>query len=174
MLSHTLTALSLLAVTSAHFQLNFPKARGFSEDSESTFPCGGFNNVQQQRTNFPISGGPIQVNFEHAQTNIAVYMAIGDSPGSSFNIVAKQQLMVQGLGGFCLGSVSVPAGMNVSEGTTATIQVVTNNEDGGGLYQVSQGFIDAIKAFDVFATNIYIVCGCHIGQQPTVSNRLQQ
>jgi hypothetical protein len=137
MLSNTVLALSLLPVTFAHFQLNWPAGRGFSEDTEGTFPCGGYNDVQQQRTNFPINGAPIQLHMEHPQTNVAVYMAIGDNPGDGFSIVAKQQLTVDGLGDFCLGSVSVPAGLNVSDGTKASIQVVSNNHESGGLYQVS-------------------------------------
>jgi nascent polypeptide-associated complex subunit beta len=137
MLSNTVLALSFLPLTFAHFQLNWPKARGFTDDTEGTFPCGGFDSIQQQRTNFPINGAPIQLHMEHPQTNVAVYMAIGDNPGSGFSIVAKQQLTVDGLGDFCLGSVSVPAGLNVSDGTKASIQVVTNNHEAGGLYQVS-------------------------------------
>lgn len=139
MLSNALLALALLPLTLAHFQLTFPKARGFSEDTESTFPCGGFDDVQQQRTDFPISGGPIQLNLEHPQTNIAVYMAIGDNPGSGFSIVARQQLTVDGLGNFCFGSINLPSSVNVSDGTKASIQVVTNNHESGGLYQVRSG-----------------------------------
>jgi hypothetical protein len=137
MLSNTILALSLLPVSFAHFQLSYPTARGFSESQEGTFPCGGFNDVQKQRTDFPISGGAIQLNLGHEQTNVAVYMAVGSNPGSSFNTVVRQQFMVNGYGNFCIGQISVPAGMNVSDGTEATIQVMTNGEGGGGLYQVS-------------------------------------
>ena len=63
MLSNTVLALSLLPVTFAHFQLNWPAGRGFSEDTEGTFPCGGYNDVQQQRTDFPINGAPIQLHM---------------------------------------------------------------------------------------------------------------
>ncbi|KAF1852097.1 uncharacterized protein K460DRAFT_325687 [Cucurbitaria berberidis CBS 394.84] len=135
MLSNTFVALSLLPLTLAHFQLTFPKARGFSDDVESNFPCGGFNDVQKQRTDFPISGGPIQLNMGHPQTNIAVYVAIGDNPGSGFSVVARQQLTVDGLGNFCIGSISLPTSLNVSDGTLASIQVVSNNHESGGLYQ---------------------------------------
>ncbi|KAL1792569.1 hypothetical protein ACET3X_009076 [Alternaria dauci] len=135
MLSNSVLALAFLPLALAHFQLEFPASRGFTDDTQGNFPCGGFNDVQQQRTDFPIGGGPIQLHMEHPQTNVAVYMAIGDNPGDGFNIVAQQQLQVSGLGDFCLGSVAVPAGLNVSDGTRATIQVVTNNHEAGGLYQ---------------------------------------
>lgn len=137
MLSNTVLALSFLPLALAHFELTYPKARGFTEDDESTFPCGGFNDVQQQRTDFAMSGGPITINLGHPQTNVAVYMAIGDSPGDGFSIVAHPQIMVTGLGDFCFGSVGVPEGLNVTDGTKASIQVVTNNHESGGLYQVS-------------------------------------
>jgi nascent polypeptide-associated complex subunit beta len=136
MLSNSLLALSFLPLSLAHFQLTFPESRGFKDEEEGNFPCGGFNDVQQQRTDFPISGGPIQINLGHTQTNVAVYMAIGDNPGEGFSIVAQPQIQVEGLGDFCLGSVSVPEGLNVTDGTKASIQVVTNAHGSGGLYQV--------------------------------------
>ncbi|KAL5119021.1 hypothetical protein ACEQ8H_003150 [Pleosporales sp. CAS-2024a] len=135
MLSNTILALSLLPLTLAHFVLESPTSRGFDDDKESSFPCGTFNNVMSNRTDFPISGGPIQLKMGHEQTNVAVYMAIGDNPGSAFNIVMRHTIMVTGLGEFCLGGVSVPAGVNVTDGTKATIQVVTNGDPSGGLYQ---------------------------------------
>lgn len=137
MLSNAILALSFLPLTLAHFELKWPESRGFTDDIEGNFPCGGYNDVQQNRTDFPISGGPIQLNLGHPQTNVAVYMAIGDNPGSGFSIVAQQQLMVDGLGDFCLGSVAVPDGVNVTSGTRASIQVVTGAHGSGGLYQVS-------------------------------------
>ncbi|CBX93420.1 predicted protein [Plenodomus lingam JN3] len=137
MLSTTLLALSFLPATFAHFKLKYPTSRGFDDDKEGTFPCGGFDTVQSERTNFPISGGPIQINLGHPQTNVAVYMAIGDDPGSAFSIKMQPNTMITGLGDFCFGSVSVPAGLNVTEGTKASIQVVTNNHESGGLFQAS-------------------------------------
>lgn len=97
----------------------------------------GSKRLANSQIDFPISGGPIQVRFGHQQTNVAIYMAIGDNPGTNFNIVAQQQLQVSGYGEFCFGNVSVPAGLNVTDGTKATIQVVTNAHGSGGLYQVS-------------------------------------
>jgi hypothetical protein len=162
MLSNSILTLAFLPLSLAHFQLKFPAARGFTDDTEGNFPCGGFNDVQQQRTDFPIGGGPIQLHMEHPQTNVAVYMAIGDNPGDGFSIVAQQQLQVSGLGDFCLGSVAVPAGLNVSDGTKASIQVVTNNHEAGGLYQVSLLFMD----FPVTTESLMsIVRGRNLGQQ---------
>lgn len=141
MLSKSLLALALAPVALAHFQLKYPTARGFDEDKEPTFPCGGFDTVSSQRTDFPISGGPIQLDLAHLQTNVAVYLAIGDSSSESFSIVLHPQFQVSGLGNFCMGNVSIPSNLNITEGTKATIQVVTNGDDGGGLYQVGKHHI---------------------------------
>ncbi|KAH7398873.1 hypothetical protein DE146DRAFT_677984 [Phaeosphaeria sp. MPI-PUGE-AT-0046c] len=135
MLTNTVLALSLLPVSLAHFTLDWPKARGAAEDTAGNFPCGGYTDVQQQRTDFPINGGPLQLNMGHEQTNVAVYMAVGDNPGSGFSVVMRPQFMVTGLGDFCVGQISVPSGVNVSDGTKASIQVVTNAHASGGLYQ---------------------------------------
>lgn len=48
----------------------------------------------------------------------------------------RQQFVVTGLGNFCMGQLSVPAGVNVTDGTKGTIQVVSNAHGEGGLYQV--------------------------------------
>jgi nascent polypeptide-associated complex subunit beta len=74
--------------------------------------------------------------MKHSQTKVAVYMSIGEDPGTNYNITLVPQFALEGLGDFCVGTVSVPAGLNISDGTPATVQVVTNGDSGGGLYQV--------------------------------------
>jgi len=134
MLSNTIFALSLLPVSLAHFTLNWPESRGSDESTAENFPCGGYSDVGE-RTDFPINGGPLQLEMGHDQTNVAVYMAIGSDPGTAFNIVVRPQFVVTGLGPFCIGELNVPMSANVSDGTQATIQVVSNAHGGGGLYQ---------------------------------------
>lgn len=143
MLSKSILALALAPVAFAHFNLNYPETRGFDEDKEPTGPCGGYDTVASQRTDFPISGGPIQLTLGHQQTNVEVYLAVGDNPGNAFNTVLYPQFQVAGLGKFCLGDVSIPSSLNVTEGTKATIQVITkaNGED-TPLYQVSEHHIE--------------------------------
>ncbi|KAJ7900103.1 hypothetical protein B0H14DRAFT_2672281 [Mycena olivaceomarginata] len=64
--STSLVFASLIALANAHFQLQFPAARGaFSEDKEPTF-CDGFDNPASNRTAFPITGGFFKLNSEHA------------------------------------------------------------------------------------------------------------
>ena len=137
MLANVLPLFVLLPLTTAHFQLTWPENRGFDDSSATNFPCGGFDSVSSNRTDFPMSGGPIQLNLEHTQTRIAVYMAIGDEPTSNFSIVLRPQSEREGLGDYCMGQGSIPSGLNISAGTKATIQVVSNGDPNGGLYQVS-------------------------------------
>lgn len=133
------TLLPLLA--SAHFQLTYPKARGFDDDKATNFPCGGFDSVSA-RTSFPLTGGPIQLDLGHARTNFSVLLAVGNNPGDAFNYVLKPIFTQLGLGDACIGSggYMIPEAANVSAGTNATLQIVSNADgaDGcAGLYQVS-------------------------------------
>ena len=131
--------LSVLPLATAHFTLTWPPARGFKANDAPKFPCGGFNTVSSKRTNWPINGGPIQLNMEHAQTSVEVLLALGSDPGDNFNVVLKQTFSIEGLGDFCVGSAQVPSDLNISDGTLATIQVLTegDGDPAGGLYQVS-------------------------------------
>lgn len=135
---------ALLPLTTAHFILNWPTNRGFDDSLATGFPCGGFDNVKSPRTEFPLSGGPIQLDMQHPQTRVAVYLALGNDPGSSYNIVLRPQLTQQGLGDFCLGQIQIPSGLNISAGTNGTIQVVTNGDPEGGLYQVRDHMHSAV------------------------------
>ena len=128
---------TLLPLTSAHFNLNYPPARGFDEDTLPNGPCGGQNDVSKTRTVWPV-GGPIQLDMGHVTTNVQVLIGMGDDPGDAFNTILVPTFHETGPNSFCLGSVTFPSGLNVTDGMNATIQVVTNGDDGpGGLYNVS-------------------------------------
>ncbi|KAF2259065.1 hypothetical protein CC78DRAFT_84597 [Lojkania enalia] len=135
MFSNTFALFSLLPLSVAHFVLTWPPSRGFDDANAVNFPCGGFDSASSSRTDFPMSGGPIQLDMHHTQTNLAVYLAVGSDPGNNYNITLRPTLAEEGPGNFCLGMVSVPSDLNISDGTPATIQVVTNGDPDGGLYQ---------------------------------------
>lgn len=135
MLYSSTALIALLPFASAHFQVTWPTNRGFVARDAIKFPCGGFDSVKTPRTDFPINNGPIQLTMEHPQTNVAVYIAIGDNPNGAFNTVIRRQFTVEVLGNFCVGGIGLPSGLNVTDGTPATIQVVTNGDPEGGLYQ---------------------------------------
>ncbi|KAI4721792.1 hypothetical protein E4T48_02022 [Aureobasidium sp. EXF-10727] len=127
---------ALLPLASAHFKLVYPSARGFDEDNLPQFPCGGQNTVSSNRTEWPISGAPIQLLMGHTSAKVQVLMALGNDPGSNFNITLLPTVQEQGPQNFCIGAgaLQFPAGLNISAGMNATIQVVTNGDPNGGLY----------------------------------------
>lgn len=141
MLSPTLF-LAALPLTSAHFLLKWPAARGFSDDNAATFPCGGFDSASTNRIAYPLSGAPIQLEMHHTEANVQVLLAVGNDPGSAYNIVLRPTFRERGPDSFCMGDVSIPASANLTAGMNATIQVVTNGDPSGGLYQVCDGPLD--------------------------------
>lgn len=131
----SITALAAFAsVASAHFNLDYPAARGFDEDTLSTFPCGGQDTVSTTRAAWPLTGGDIALTMGHIDANVEVLIAIGNDVGSAFNTIIKQTFKETGLGAFCMTGLTLPSGLNVTEGTNATIQVITNGDPDGGLY----------------------------------------
>ena len=133
--------LSLLPLTLSHFTLDSPKARGFDEDKLGTFPCGSQDTVSDSRTPFPLTGGPIQLSMEHDQSAVQVLIGMGNNPGEAFNTVLLKTLQENGIGKFCLGDVVIPTDLGVKQGDNATLQVVTNGDPTGGLYNVSSRFL---------------------------------
>lgn len=125
---------SALGLASAHFDLNYPPSRSSDEDKMPTFPCGGGTTPSPNRTQWPMAGGPVQLLMGHSNTNIQVLIGLGNDPGSAFNTVLVKTFTVNGLGNFCIASVPIPQGLNVTAGQNATIQVVSNGDSGGGLY----------------------------------------
>ncbi|KAF3008814.1 Nascent polypeptide-associated complex subunit beta [Curvularia kusanoi] len=172
MLVKSVVALALAPVALAHFNLNYPASRGFDEDKEPTGPCGGFDTVSSQRTDFPINGAPIQLKLGHLQTNIAAYLAVGDNPGDGFNVVLHPQIQVSGLGDFCMGSVSIPSNLNVTDGTKATIQVITKAQgEDTSLYQCADVTLvnTALSQAD-YSTNCKNGTGVSVTQQGISGN----
>ncbi|KAL8683488.1 MAG: hypothetical protein Q9186_000528 [Xanthomendoza sp. 1 TL-2023] len=129
-----LTLPLLASLGSAHFTLSFPQVRGYDEDNLGTFPCGGQNTVSSNRTAWPLDGGSIQLKMGHDHSAVQVLLALGNDPGSNFNVVLVPTTQEEGLGQFCLNDVKVPQGLEVKDGDNATIQVVTNGDPSGGLY----------------------------------------
>lgn len=138
---YPVSVLSLLPLALAHFTLDSPKARGFDDEKLGTFPCGGQDTVSDERTPFPLNGAPIQLTMEHDESAVQVLIGVGNNPGEAFNTVALQTIQEEGIGEFCLGSVLIPADLGLKEGDNATLQVVTNGDPTGGLYNVSLGLL---------------------------------
>ncbi|KAL8724769.1 MAG: hypothetical protein Q9181_006681 [Wetmoreana brouardii] len=108
-----LIILTLISLASAHFTLDYPQVRGFDEDNLGTFPCGGQDTIS---------------------SNLQVLLALGNDVTDGFSTVLVPTTQEQGLGKFCLSDVKIPEGLGAKEGDNATIQVVTNGDPSGGLY----------------------------------------
>ena len=132
-----LPVLLFASVIRAHFTLDYPPARGFDEDLLPNFPCGGQNSASSNRTEWPLAGGPIQLTMEHDRSAVQVLLGIGNDVGDDFNTVLVPTTEEEGIGKFCLSDVVVPDSLGFKEGDNATIQVVTNGDPNGGLYNVS-------------------------------------
>lgn len=103
----TLLLSAFLPLVAAHFKLLYPVARGFDEDILGTFPCGGQNTVSSNRTSWPISGAPIQLEMGHTSAKVQVLMALGNDPGSNFNITLAPTFQETGPDMFCISEFDV-------------------------------------------------------------------
>lgn len=130
-----LAALSLPLLATAHFHILYPTPRSDVDDTEPTFPCGGFP-VSKNRTLVSNSVIPVALEMGHDRTVIQMLLALGNDPGDNFNITLEQTFQQQGEGDFCLPTVKIPTDLNITDGTNGTLQVVTDGEGGGGLYVV--------------------------------------
>ena len=137
---HTLALLSCFApLVAAHWKIVYPPQRQYdNEPTMPQFPCGGINTVSTNRTAFPINGAPIQLNSEHTHYDIEVLLAVGNEPGDAFNYIVIPTVTEQGPNNICFGAgaFQLPGGLNITDGTNATIQVQTNGDGTGALYNV--------------------------------------
>ncbi|KAL4898754.1 hypothetical protein BDV59DRAFT_9586 [Aspergillus ambiguus] len=133
-----LSLASLAPLVAAHFELNYPPSRGVNEDKMTEFPCGGFA-VSSNRTQISLSDPsfPVSLTMGHDETALEVLLALGNDPGSNFNITLKPTFRVEGLGSFCISSIELDSsvlGTNLTDGMNATVQVQSNGDPSGGLY----------------------------------------
>lgn len=145
-------ALAALPLAAAHFKLDYPPARGFDEDKLPTFPCGGQDKASANRTSVSMASFPIALDMGHDEAAVQVLLGLGSDPGTNYNITLVPTFREQGLGNFCMRSVSVPTEMGVTDGMEATLQVVTNGDPNGGLYNVSDVHSSVCTALMNFLT----------------------
>ncbi|KXN84784.1 hypothetical protein AN958_12078 [Leucoagaricus sp. SymC.cos] len=133
------SALALLAstvVVNAHFQMQFPAPRGpFVEDDEPNF-CDGFTNATTNRTQFPLSGGIVEINSEHSSWSAAFYIS-SDSNPNSFNDFQQVNSFFkdQGEGKFCLPlNLASSNFTGLQSGQNVTLQMLFDGGD-GNLFQ---------------------------------------
>ncbi|ORX61549.1 hypothetical protein DM01DRAFT_244660, partial [Hesseltinella vesiculosa] len=115
-----------------HYQLTYPAARGFSETTEPTGPCGGFNTAGN-RSQFPLQNGFLEVNSEHTSYSYQVYFSAGENP-TAFNTSIQIGSGQVNYPAQSCWAINFPANAGISNGTVGTIQAIYNAGD-GMLYQ---------------------------------------
>jgi hypothetical protein len=96
-------------------------------------------NSTANRTLWPLSGGPLALSLHHKWTYYTINLGLGDGVGdasvTSFNISLTPDLHnATGNGTLCIDRVPLPANLPITEGTNASIQVVTFGQSGSALY----------------------------------------
>lgn len=141
MLCHSTSILSLAlwaSLVTAHFGIDYPEWRGDSfatGASQWIYPCANVNQTAlTNRTLWPVTGGSLELDLHHPWTYIFVNLGIGtDYP--TFNISLTNQFINEtGNGTLCLQKLALPAGLSISDGQNASIQVVTVGATGSALY----------------------------------------
>jgi hypothetical protein len=125
-----------LVPVSAHFNLNYPAARGFNDDKLPDGPCGGFDTPASKRTPVSTSSMTVDLKMGHDQNAVQILLGLGDNPGNNFNFTLVRTFRQEGLGEFCLKDIPLPTDLGIKDGMNATLQVVTNGDPNGGLYNV--------------------------------------
>ncbi|KAL6877122.1 hypothetical protein J3F83DRAFT_728197 [Trichoderma novae-zelandiae] len=140
-LKSLLLGLAAVQAVSAHFAVVYPEWRAdtLAEENEDKYsqwdyPCGGVPYKAGNITNWPLSGGSLQLELHHPWTYLFVNLGLGAN-STNFNISLTPDLVnVTGKGTLCIDQLPVPAAAAVKEGTLASLQVVTSGASGSALY----------------------------------------
>lgn len=139
----------LVSAVFGHFTLDYPQTRGFDEDIEDDNFCGGFHSVSATRTPWYYRNGPVQIDSHHDAATVNIYISF-EVPTSSESFLQtssgiklptlRNDLALTGQGEFCFhanASALNITGVQISDGTNATIMVEFINDVHGHLYQCS-------------------------------------
>jgi hypothetical protein len=136
-----LALMGALSLAAAHFEVTHPPARTSGSHDAISFPCGG-QTVSANRFAVPLDNPQLSLGMTmgHDQAALQVLLGLGNDPGSNFNISVLPLMRQVGLGDLCLPNVRLSEtvlGVAPTDGMNATLQVVTNGDPSGGLYNVS-------------------------------------
>ena len=132
----SICGLLLLPLVQAHYKLLRPAPREFDTSKEGSGPCGGSTTPASNRSTWSLDGDTISLSMGHDHSRLQILLGLGNDPGNSFNIPILPTSQQEGMGALCLQSLRLPAGVNAMDGQNGTIQIITSNESGGGLYVV--------------------------------------
>ncbi|KAI8983075.1 hypothetical protein BDB01DRAFT_792313 [Pilobolus umbonatus] len=147
--SSLLFILVSLHVISAHFELDYPAARGFDEKKEPIAPCGGFNEVKTH-VEMPLNDPFVQIDSGHVYYSYNINLIVGNNPteadftSNAIPIGSGKRDYPQDA---CL-PLTIKTDDNIKEGVNATIQIVYDGGD-GLLYQCTDvTFTNAASGWD--------------------------
>ncbi|KAG9245421.1 hypothetical protein BJ878DRAFT_501590 [Calycina marina] len=134
-----LSVLGSVALVAGHFTITYPEMRGDSfatGASQYIYPCANVNQTAEtNRTEWPLTGGSIALDLGHAWTYAFINVGLGtDYPVTNYSLTNDRPLNITGKGDLCMEKLDLPAGLTVTDGQNATIQVVTVGETGTALY----------------------------------------
>lgn len=93
-------------------------------------------NSTNNRTLWPLDGGSLSIDFHHPWTYVFINLGLG-SNATNFNIsLTSQPLNETGSGNLCLPHLKLPAGLDLQDGTNASLQIATVGPEGTALYNV--------------------------------------
>ncbi|OAL33491.1 hypothetical protein AYO20_07177 [Fonsecaea nubica] len=129
---------TFISLVSAHTQIWYPEWRADSFDlpfSQRIYPCAGISdNATTPRTEWPLTGGSLNVTLHDAAAYIFINLGFGAN-SSDFNITLfSAPLNETGPGNLCFPKLTLPSGLPIQEGTQASIQFATAGHNGEGLY----------------------------------------
>ncbi|OIW23826.1 hypothetical protein CONLIGDRAFT_111078 [Coniochaeta ligniaria NRRL 30616] len=129
----TLALIVTAQLASAHFAIEYPEWRADSLTNDSysqyTWPSSSGN-----RTDWPLTGGSLKLDLHHPWTYVFVNLGIGENV-TNFNYTLTQNFWNEtGNGTLCVPTLPLPANLAVTDGTQASIQVVTLGDKGNALY----------------------------------------
>ncbi|EON99629.1 hypothetical protein UCRPA7_4859 [Phaeoacremonium minimum UCRPA7] len=116
-----------------------------------TYPCAGIGQdvSASNRTAWPVDGGSLKITATHKASDVYIALAFGDSIPKAWyfnHTLTPAPLNQTGAGSFCLPYVPVPSNYNVTDGTTASLQVIMYAFDGATVYGCSDiVFSDSAK-----------------------------
>ena len=104
--------------------------------------AGIVDNATTPRTPWPLDGGSLNFTLKDSAAIVFVNLGLGVNV-TNFNIsLPVFPLNETGAGNICFPKLKLPSGLPISEGTQASIQVVTSNpKTGGGLYTVGTSWV---------------------------------
>ncbi|KAL1838538.1 hypothetical protein VTJ49DRAFT_2536 [Mycothermus thermophilus] len=135
--------LAAAGVANAHFGLDYPpmRANTLGKDVDPAYsqwlhPCAGVpsNLTDSPKTEWPLTGGSVKLDLRHQWTYVFINLGLG-SDVSNFNYTLTNPFWnTTGNGTLCVEKLSLPADLPVEDGSPASLQVVTLDDNGNALY----------------------------------------